>query len=133
MPMITAVRPVGAEWVMGTTASTPVTVTAGATISSYGHKTRYGADGHTLYLKLDATTTGTDVSVTAYAHAAGDETSSASYAALSPDVVSDPTTLTSSWLAFDFSPACTDCVGFVLTSQEGADDIVVYAVYVHGG
>jgi len=133
MPMITAVRPVGSEWVMGTTAATPVTVSAAATISSYGHPTQFGGDGHTLYLKLDATSVGTDVLVAAYAHAAGSATTAANYAAISPAVVPDPTVLTTSWQAFDFSPPCTDYVGFVLTNREVADAVKVHAVYVHGG
>lgn len=131
--MISTTRPVGGVWVLDTNSTTSVTLSAGASKKAYGYPVYFGADGFTLYLKLDSTSVGSSVSCLVDCHVTGDETVGNNYAQISTPIVPNPTTLTSSWQAFNFTPSACRYLGFELTNREGVNAVKFYAMLVYGG
>lgn len=126
-------RPVGGVWVLDTNATTFVTLAAGTSKKVFGYPIKYGADGFTLYLKLDGSSAGSAASCLVDCHVTGDETSGDNYAQISTPIVPNPTTLTNSWQAFNFTPSACRYLGFEITNREVTNAIKFYAVLVYGG
>lgn len=125
-------RPVGGSWLFGSTNTDYVEVNTSAKTATWGIPVQFGADGFTVYIKLGTASPQTDGSLTVYAHVAGDETSSANYSPITPDLIPNPTVLTGGWVSYSFTPPCTRYLGFEFFNRD-TDKVRIHAVFAHGG